>query len=154
LQVRQALEQLLDAAPASAATALLHAIGARLSQAHANRTAGAPHWWRLREAACLALELGASHLAQANKKALSNGRAAVFSAAHAFEELWGHDLTNPDTPPLLRARALCAAARYAASLPREALAKLVGAIRAALEPQWGTQLRLVACGALMGSDCD
>ena len=28
------------------------------------------------------------------------------------------------------------------------------AIRAALEPQWGTQLRLVACGALMGSDCD
>ena len=115
-----------------------------LEESQAARARGAEHWWRGREAATLGLFLGAEHFGQAagRKKAKP-----LLSAERLYAELLLPDCA-PESPPLLRARALCTAARFGADVPTEAAHSFLQAALAALAPTEPALLRLAACRAI------
>ena len=136
---QQCVLELLDWYGRKALPPLVGAVQRCMAEAE---QAGPPHGWRAREASWVTLALGGELLGEAAARrkrgggggAGAAGGAAGGAAAPPLEpsvlftdaRLLSADLT-PTTPPLLRGRALCAAATFAAAAPAHALAPLVRA---------------------------
>ena len=145
---QQLLDELLDAYGKRALPPLLQAVQARLAEARTARAAHAAHWWRLQEAATVGLSIGACELVEASRAAQRKGGPLLFSPTQAFTEVLLPD-SGSEMPPLLRARALCTAARFAAELPSDALQQMLHALLAALDGSQAHVLRLAACRSLV-----
>ena len=125
---QQLLDDLLDAYGRRALPPLLHAVKSRLDEASAARARGAEHWWRIQEAATLGISVGSAALCKATRKEAKQGASLTLSPAHVFTVLLLPD-ASADRPALLRARALCTAARFASDLAPPSIAALLQAVR-------------------------
>ena len=145
---QQLVVEVLDAYGKRGLPPLLHAVSARLEEAAALYTQGSAHWWRLREATLLCLGLAGPVLGRAAAAATAKGDAPLIVPAQLTRDLL---LPNAaaSCPPLLRARALCTAAKLSPHLPVETLTELLSACRAALAPSEPPQLRISACRAVL-----
>ena len=144
---QQAVDELLDAYGKRAAPALVKAISMRLEQAHQMRAHSMAQWWRLREAALATLALAAPLLGQMARRAARRGEQPLVAPEQLLNELLLPDAAD-DQPALLRARSLCAAARFSPHLSADGTRLLIAACGTALAPSQPVQLRLAACRAL------
>ena len=149
IAAQQLIDELLDAYGKKALPPLLQAVGARMDESGAMRAQQlAGHWWRLREGALLTISLAAPVLGEAARIALKKGTPPPMQPEHVVREQLLPDAAAGN-PPLLRARALCTAARLAPHVPLAAVVPLLHACRAALAPSEPAALRLAVCRALL-----
>ncbi|KAL1522035.1 hypothetical protein AB1Y20_021680 [Prymnesium parvum] len=141
---QQLIDELVDSYGGAAVAALCAAARRRLAEAHEARQAGVQSWWRMREATLLAISLASEPIQSANKKASRKHGASALE--HLLEEL-SHDLAA-DTPPLLRGRALCCAAKFSGALAPSSLPPFLQATLDALHPPHPLCLRFCAARAL------
>ncbi|GBG61529.1 hypothetical protein CBR_g22326 [Chara braunii] len=111
------LEEVVAAFDTKGVSAIQLAVQKRLVEAAAARSAGNAEWWKMREAAILAIGTVSEALLDPPKgsKGSSTGRHAVLAL---LESLLYEDLGNDGTScPFLRGRALWAASRLSTAVP-------------------------------------
>jgi hypothetical protein len=139
------LDEVMEAGGDAGAAAVAGAVRRRAAEAAAGRAAGAPGWWRAREAVLLGLGAVADRLIDAQEMGaplppeLDPGAVA---AAVVAEDLSG------GAPPFVAGRALWLVSRLADALPRELRPELLAAAAAALAPGNPPAVQVGGCQAL------
>lgn len=154
---QQLMIELLDSTGRKALSPLCVAVERALAESELCRTRSSPashseaaHWWLWREAALVALSIGAELLCRASRRARREGSAPPLNIEELLSDS-GPLLADlqPHMPPLLRGRALCAAARFSEGVCDEAsLRPFLEAAVSALAPAEMPLLRACACRAL------
>jgi hypothetical protein len=154
---QQLMIELLDSTGQKALPPLCVAVQRAFAESEACRNRSSPashgdaaHWWLWREAALVALSIGAELLCRAGHRARRQGSAAPLNVDELLSDN-GPLLADlqPHMPPLLRGRAICAAARFSAGVCVEAsLRPFLEAALSALVPTEMPLLRACACRAL------
>lgn len=153
---QQLMIEVLDSMGQKALGPLCVAVERALAESEACRNRSSPdshgdraQWWLWREAALVALSIGADLFCRAGRRARQQGSAPPLNV----EELLSPsgpllaDLQR-HMPPLLRGRALCAAARFTEGVSEASLRPFLEAALAALDPAEVPLVRACACRAL------
>eukprot|EP00887_Chlorella_sp_A99_P007628 scaffold20.g7628.t1 len=137
------LDELVEAFGRDALAPLAAATQRRLAEAAAARAAGAPGWWRAREAVLLALGTLSERLAE------RGSRTGPLDAGTLMESVLAEDLLGgPSVPPFLAGRALWLTARLAPAIAPARRAAFLQAAVAGLAPGLPPAVQIGACRAV------
>ncbi|BDA48104.1 Importin-9 [Coccomyxa sp. Obi] len=136
------LEEVLRQAD-GAAGILAGAVRRRMDEAAAAQAAGDAGWWRLREAALLAVGAVSDPLLEA-----PGASDADFDLGSFLQNVLAHDLQSPNSPPFLIGRALWVASRLAPALGGDRLVQYLQAAVQALKSGSTGTVQVGACRAI------
>ena len=140
-------DELLEAFSADALGPLATAVGRRLAESAAARAAGAPGWWRTREAALLAVGTVSERLVELAREA--GGQPLALDVPGLMDSVLRQDLQGgPAVPPFLAGRALWLTARLAPAVPPTARPAFLAAAVAGLGPGVPPPVAIGACRVL------
>lgn len=139
------LDELMDAFPEAAAAAVAAALHRRLQEAAQAKAEGNSEWWRVREAALLAV--GA--VAEAVLEVQAQQEQPALDIPALLHNVLHQDLTTPNTPPFLTGRALWMAARLAEAVSNEDSIPFLQAAAGGLAPGQAPPVQIGACRAIV-----
>ncbi|GBG77457.1 hypothetical protein CBR_g23906 [Chara braunii] len=141
------LDELAAAFDNEGVAAIQQAVQKRLEEASAARRAGNADWWKIREAAILAIG-GVFEAILEAKDAEGTNRASNFLST-LLESFLREDLGNPsESSPFLQGRALWAASRFSAGVPGDRVVPYLEAAVRGLAPGNPVPIMVGACRAV------
>eukprot|EP00002_Diphylleia_rotans_P008676 TRINITY_DN1868_c0_g1_i1.p1 TRINITY_DN1868_c0_g1~~TRINITY_DN1868_c0_g1_i1.p1 ORF type:complete len:1012 (-),score=224.63 TRINITY_DN1868_c0_g1_i1:177-3212(-) len=118
---------------------LSHAVSTRIRESQEKLQAGDANWWRLREAAVLAISTLAEEINTTGQEAYT-----ALNLSEFFSTILTTDL-SPSAPPFLKSRAINFTSKFISILPPQQAKEFLPLCLSALEASQPFHLRMAAC---------
>ncbi|KAL0051329.1 hypothetical protein WJX82_005781 [Trebouxia sp. C0006] len=139
------LDELMAAFPEPAVAAVAAAVNTRLQEAAQAKASGDSEWWRLREAALLAVGAVAKPILEVQAQQAQ----PALDIPALLHNVLHQDLIAPNAPPFLTGRALWMAARLSEAVSPEDTAPFLQAAAGGLSPGQAPAVQIGACRAIV-----